>query len=301
MAGALQCLHAKGIVHRDIKPSNIMLQQDGTAKLGDFGLLKHLAGQASALTRTRQSLGTLGYGAPEQFEDAKRTDLRCDIYSFAATFYTAITGELPFGSGGQLKILRRKLLNQYVPLCELAKDVDPILDEYIRRALNSNPELRPASCDEFIACLEQQRRHLAVAKDHAAKSNALPEGTRKRRRADRRSVELAANCEAMFDKGRQSWTAAVVDLSQNGLCLRASCSFPIDTILQVQLRMTDNPADAWHLVRVRWVKPSGRTWNVGCVLLHPLSPVSFEAIQEAGVPRKVMLQAGDAAAVRASS
>ena len=50
------------------------------------------------LTGTRQSLGTLEYGAPEQFTDAKHVDHRCDLYSFAASFYTALTGMFPFGS-----------------------------------------------------------------------------------------------------------------------------------------------------------------------------------------------------------
>ncbi|MCI0683460.1 MAG: protein kinase [Gemmataceae bacterium] len=299
---ALQCLHDHGVVHRDIKPSNIMLEADGAAKLGDFGLLKNVSAQASVLTRSRQSLGTLGYGAPEQFEDAKHIDHRCDLYSLAATFYTALTGQLPFGSGGNLKILRRKLLNQFVPLGELAQ-VDADLNEFISRSLNARPQLRPNSCAEFVACLDRQRLQLA-AKGSKARVTPVhepkdepddePDDTANRRRADRRPVELAATCEPMFDKGRQNWTAAVVDLSMNGLCLRASCSFPIDTILQVQLQTTEDPSEAWHLVRVRWVKPSARkTWNIGCILLHPLSAARFEAMQEAGVPKKVVFHSGE--------
>src|SRR5262245_3647012 len=111
VAGALQYVHEQGVLHRDIKPSNIMLHESGLAKLADFGLLKNLESQSSVLTRSNQSMGTIAYGAPEQFEDAKRADARCDLYSLAATFYAAVAGQFPFGSGGNIKILRRKLQN----------------------------------------------------------------------------------------------------------------------------------------------------------------------------------------------
>ncbi len=70
VADGLRYLHANRILHRDIKPSNIFLSAH-RAKLGDFGLLKNL-NQVDHITRSRQAMGTIDYGAPEQFEDAKR-------------------------------------------------------------------------------------------------------------------------------------------------------------------------------------------------------------------------------------
>src|SRR5262249_3676574 len=102
-AQGLQFLHQRQIGHRDIKPGNILLGEDGIVRLGDFGLLKNLAGDA-VLTQSGQAMGTMEYGAPEQFEDAKSADLRCDLYSVAAALYTALTGQFPFGMGGHLKI-----------------------------------------------------------------------------------------------------------------------------------------------------------------------------------------------------
>src|SRR5262249_23190021 len=94
VAEGMQFLHQHRIVHRDIKPGNILLGEDGVVRLGDFGLLKNLAGDA-VLPQSGQAMGTMEYGAPEHFEDAKSADLRCDLYSLAAALYTAVTGQFP--------------------------------------------------------------------------------------------------------------------------------------------------------------------------------------------------------------
>ncbi|MBI1831660.1 MAG: serine/threonine protein kinase, partial [Planctomycetes bacterium] len=78
IADGLRYLHSNQILHRDLKPSNIFLTNENIAKLGDFGLLKQLMDE-NPITQTHQALGTIEYGAPEQFEDAKRVDRRCDI------------------------------------------------------------------------------------------------------------------------------------------------------------------------------------------------------------------------------
>src|SRR5258708_39679515 len=84
-----------GIIHRDVKPENILITAEGQAKLADLGLAKTLT-EDLELTRTHTGLGTPNYMAPEQFQDAKRVDVRCDIYSLGATLYRALTGLMPF-------------------------------------------------------------------------------------------------------------------------------------------------------------------------------------------------------------
>jgi len=96
VAEALQVAHREGIVHRDVKPTNLLVAEDGTLKLVDFGLA-HLEGIDGAMTRTGQLLGTPHYMSPEQAQ-AKRIpiDHRTDVYSLGATLYEALTLRLPF-------------------------------------------------------------------------------------------------------------------------------------------------------------------------------------------------------------
>jgi hypothetical protein len=89
----LQFAHEHSVIHRDIKPSNVLLMRSGTAKLTDFGLA--LQQGESQLTYTGSSMGSPGYVAPEQFENAKYVDHRADIFALGATCYQMLTGESP--------------------------------------------------------------------------------------------------------------------------------------------------------------------------------------------------------------
>src|SRR5436190_6698997 len=142
VADGLRTLHQNQLLHRDVKPGNIFLDARGQAKLGDFGLLKTLSAQ-SGLTKSRQAMGTIEFGAPEQFEDARHVDARCDIYSLATTFYTAVTGLFPFGSGSMRRVLLRKLRDKFIPLSCLLPAAPAELDDLISRSIRANREQRP--------------------------------------------------------------------------------------------------------------------------------------------------------------
>ena len=90
---ALQHAHEKGIVHRDIKPQNIMLLQDGTIKVTDFGIARFARNETR--TMTDKAIGSVHYIAPEQAR-GDFTDERADIYSVGVMLYEMITGQLPF-------------------------------------------------------------------------------------------------------------------------------------------------------------------------------------------------------------
>src|SRR5262249_44914619 len=87
----IQYAHEEGVIHRDIKPQNLLLDRNGTCKVSDFGIAMVAATHRMTLTGT--VMGTLGYVAPEQYESAKHTDVRADVYSIAATLYTLVHGE----------------------------------------------------------------------------------------------------------------------------------------------------------------------------------------------------------------
>jgi len=157
--------HKQGMIHRDVKPDNILLAPDGMAKITDLGLVKDIEGEMN-LTRTGRGLGTPHFMAPEQFRNAKNADVRCDVYSLGATLYMAVTGKLPFDGCGPLDAWMKKSSNEF----PAPRDIDPAIPERvdwaIRRAMHANPDMRPASCREFVEDLlgqSSKASHAATA------------------------------------------------------------------------------------------------------------------------------------------
>ena len=281
VAEGLRYLHANRLLHRDIKPGNILLDDKHQAKLADFGLLKKLADDTN-LTQSRQCMGTMEYGAPEQFEDAKRVDQRCDLYSLAATLYTALTGKFPFGNGGQMQIMQRKLMNQFVPLRLLLPSLDPTIDRFVNRCLNPAPDQRPSSCDEFIAVLrgsDTSPASVTACPGEADLPGVEPAGVAERRATVRFAVDLTATFVPFHQNTRGRWEATILDVTPIGVRLQSPRPVAVHSVLQVNLgrRATS------ELALVRWVKPgTGETQIAGCSFVRPLTRLEFEAICRAG-------------------
>jgi serine/threonine protein kinase len=152
IAGAAQGLHRahkQGMIHRDVKPDNIMVTRTGQVKLADLGLVKEVDADLN-LTRTGRGLGTPHFMAPEQFRNAKNADVRCDIYSLAATLYMMVTGKLPFESCGPLDAWMKKINNELPAVREVNPTISERVSWAIARAMSADPTHRPSNCREFI-------------------------------------------------------------------------------------------------------------------------------------------------------
>jgi serine/threonine-protein kinase len=93
MCAALTVAHDAGVIHRDLKPDNVLIAADGSTRLADFGIARLADGDG--LTKTDMTMGTVGYMAPEQFEDPRTVDPRSDVYSVAATLWFMVCGRVP--------------------------------------------------------------------------------------------------------------------------------------------------------------------------------------------------------------
>lgn len=139
-AEALNAGQKKGIIHRDIKPGNIMLTDDWTVKLVDFGLAKFFH-EDSYRTVAGMVMGTPRYMAPEQTQ-GREVDFRADMYSLGATFYHLLTGRPPFDGDNPTKIMLKHVTSPIVPMRSINPEVPMEFDDVIRKCLAKDPNDR---------------------------------------------------------------------------------------------------------------------------------------------------------------
>jgi len=152
---AVVLLHERGIIHRDIKPSNILVAQDGTPWLSDFGLVRLADG--SGLTASGQAIGTPGYMSPEQWEGKKDLDARVDVFALGVSLYQALTLRLPFGAG---RLLHTQPLPP--PPSSGAEGLPTSFDRVILRALEPDPQERYPSVSALEADWQRARQGLPL-------------------------------------------------------------------------------------------------------------------------------------------
>jgi serine/threonine protein kinase len=148
VAKGLAKAHQQGIIHRDIKPANVMITNDGTAKIVDFGLAR-LASK-SEITRPEITLGTLSYISPEQIQ-GKKTDHRTDIWSFGVMLYEMLTGDLPFKGEIDQAVIYSILNEAPEPL---KVTISEQLKRVVQKSLEKNPEDRYQNMEEVISELQ---------------------------------------------------------------------------------------------------------------------------------------------------
>jgi hypothetical protein len=156
---ALATAHDAGIVHRDVKPGNILMRDDGTAALADFGIARQEGGQ----TATGVMLGSVGYMAPEQRLDARKVAPAADLYGVGCTLFNLVTNDTP---------VDLYLAADHSPRWEAVPR--PLL-AVIRRATQADPERRYHSAPEMAAALEEVLPALrglpAAVRDHTSEDH----------------------------------------------------------------------------------------------------------------------------------
>ncbi|MEP6574621.1 MAG: protein kinase [Gemmatimonadota bacterium] len=161
-AQALEYAHREGVVHRDIKPENILIAEDGSALVADFGIAKAIAGpradrtgvgpdgpaQTNPLTGTGLIVGTPAYMAPEQ-RLGMPGDARSDIYSLAAVLYEMLTGKMVIGDGGGMDMFLLQMSDSMPRVRVTRPEVPVAVEQVVRKGLHPDPGQRFASMADF--------------------------------------------------------------------------------------------------------------------------------------------------------
>jgi hypothetical protein len=151
-ARALAFAHEQGIVHRDVKPHNVLVDDEGGAKVTDFGLARSLAPDQD-ITETGTVMGTSDYISPEQ-ASGRPADERSDQYALGVLLYELLAGEVPFPAEGHTAAAVRHMRDPVPSIRERRRDVSPAVDELIQRAMAKRPEDRFATTAALVVALE---------------------------------------------------------------------------------------------------------------------------------------------------
>ena len=151
MAGALAAIHRVGVLHRDLKPGNVMLRQDKSLALIDFGLAKRMKISLN-LTRVGEIFGTPYYMSPEQGR-GESVDERGDIYSLGVIFYEMLTRRKPYAASSPMAVIYKHAHAKIPELPDAASDWQPLFEKMLAKDRDD----RPASAQELMTLIREHR------------------------------------------------------------------------------------------------------------------------------------------------
>src|SRR5919201_1595850 len=191
VARALGCAHSRHIVHRDVKPQNVLIDEEGSAKVTDFGIARSL--DEEGLTADGRVLGTTDYVSPEQAMGHPVTG-QSDLYSLGIVLFEMLTGDVPFKGENQVAVAMKHVREQLPDIQVRRPEVSAVLAAVVDRATAKDVDQRYLDDDEMVADLEE-----ALAVETARAGGATGEATavlrtlpkRVRTRVPRRPGRLA--------------------------------------------------------------------------------------------------------------
>lgn len=148
MADAIAVAHKNNIVHRDIKPQNIMVTNEDTIKVTDFGIAK--AANNATVTAGNDILGSVYYFSPEQAR-GKSTDERSDIYSLGIVFFEMLTGKVPFDADNPISIALKQVQESMPRPSSINPSIPAELDRIILKMTEKEPAKRYSSIKELMS------------------------------------------------------------------------------------------------------------------------------------------------------
>ncbi len=161
---ALQHAHDKGIVHRDVKPQNIMLLQNGSIKVTDFGIASF--SRSDTRTMSDSAIGSVHYISPEQAR-GDFTDAKADIYSVGVVMYEMLTGTLPFQSDSAVSVALMQLQNEPESPRERNSNIPVGLEQITMHAMQKDPKARYQSAAQMLLDIDEYKRNPAIKFDYS--------------------------------------------------------------------------------------------------------------------------------------
>ncbi|MGH3743564.1 MAG: protein kinase domain-containing protein, partial [Mycobacteriales bacterium] len=167
---ALAAAQSAGLVHRDVKPENVLLGDDNTVKVADFGLARAI--EASGLTtHAGLLLGTVAYLPPEQVT-AGRSDGRGDVYAAGVVLFEMLTGAVPYEAETPIAVAYRHVHEDVPPPSSVVEGIPTELDDLVLEATAREQEDRFADAESFLVSTRRVRRHLAQQPSRAGDTQA---------------------------------------------------------------------------------------------------------------------------------